>query len=171
MICFFGPIELVLRTMQADLAAALGIAIQAIGVPSSQLAQPAFALEPLTTPISIEMVNEGTGQMAETGDRVTLHFVVRTQEGKELANTRKRGMPFTIELSEPGSFWSSAVDGMRVGGKNKLLANSSVFFGRSGVLPIIPAETWIEAELVLLKVQKSTTSRVASIPGKVIPPK
>lgn len=140
--------------MQADLIAALGVGLQTVGLPAQsvapELSEPAVMTQTLA---------EGTGLAATAGDRVTVHFVVRTVEGKELANSQKRGMPFTVDLDAAESFWLFAIDGMRLDGRRLIRANSSQFFGRSGVSPIVPSDTWIEAELVLLKVQKATTAK------------
>ena len=150
---FVSPDWLVPKSMQADLCAAIGIGMSALGISPGQLsnsAPPEFA-----SPIAVETVQSGTGIPAQPGDRVTLHFIVRTLEGKELANSQKRGMPFTVELDSMGSFWSTALEGARLGGHSRLRANTSVFFGKNGVPPVIPADTMIEADLIVLKIQKS----------------
>lgn len=143
--------------MDADLLVALGIGLSALGMPQKPTGADHSALE--AAPISVEYLAMGAGLAAGTGDRVTVHFVVRTAAGRELANSMKRGMPFTLVLDEPGSFWTTAIDGLREGGKSRLRANTSIFFGKYGVLPVIPADTEIEAEMTLLKVQKAELAR------------
>lgn len=139
--------------MQADLAAALGIGMSALGITPQQT--PTTLYTEIGSPLArVEVIQTGSGVTAQPGDLVTVHFVVKTLEGKELANTVKRGMPFTVELASSGSFWTAAVAGLRPGGVAKLRANTALFFGRSGVLPIIPPDTMIEAELTLLRIQK-----------------
>ena len=105
-----------------------------------------------------QVVREGVGTPAGPGDRVTFHFVVRTLDGKELANSQKRGLPYSVVLDGRASFWSSALKGMRRGGTSRIQANSSAFFGNEGVLPIVPPHTMIEAELSLLSVRRPTVS-------------
>ena len=139
--------------MQADLAAALGIGISALGI-NPQQALP-MVVDKTTTQVRVETVQTGSGIGAQLGDLVTLHFVVRTLEGKELANTRKRGMAYTVELTQPGTFWHIAVEGLRVGGSVRLRTNTSHFFGKSGVLPIVPPDTTVDAELILVRIQKA----------------
>ena len=143
--------------MQADLAAALGIGISALGINPQQA--PPMVVDTAITPVRVEIVQTGSGAGAQLGDLVTLHFVVRTLEGKELANTRKRGMPYTVELAQPGTFWHIAIDGLRVGGSVKLRTNTSLFFGKSGVLPIVPPDTTIDAELTLERIQKAVLAK------------
>jgi FKBP-type peptidyl-prolyl cis-trans isomerase len=151
---------LVPKSMQADLLASLGLGMSALGVSPAQVpAQAAIADVFSVSPISVEVLHLGSGVLAQPGDRVTVHFVVRTLEGKELANTVKRGMPFTVELDGMGSFWSTALDGTRAGAKSRLKANTSIFFGKNGILPIIPADTEIEADLTVLKIQKAVLAK------------
>ena len=136
---------LVPNSMQADLLATLGLGISALGMPQVQVpVEDVF----MVSPISLEVIHPGSGILAQVGDRVTVHFVVRTLEGKELANTNKRGMPFTVEIDGMGSFWSTALDGTRAGAKSRLKANTSIFFGKQGILPIVPADTEIEADII-----------------------
>lgn len=152
---------LVLKAMQADLFAAMGIGMNALGIapaPAPIQEAPAFA-PALSAALEVDIVRPGTGPIAQTGDRVTVHFIVRTAEGKELANTLKRGMPYSIELSNPGSFWNSSVEGLRVGGAARFSANSSLFFGKAGVLPVVPPDTPLIAYVTLLKVEKAVEAR------------
>jgi FKBP-type peptidyl-prolyl cis-trans isomerase len=143
--------------MQADLAAALGIGISALGINPQQA--PLAVVDTALSPVKVEIVQTGSGAGAQLGDLVTLHFIVRTIDGKELANTRKRGMPFTVELAQVGTFWHVAVDGLRAGGSVKLRTNTGLFFGKGGVLPIVPPDTIIDAELTLLRIQKTVLAK------------
>lgn len=144
--------------MQADLAAALGIGMSALGITPQQTPTTVFS-EIASPPARVEVIQTGSGVTAQPGDLVTVHFVVKTLEGKELANTVKRGMPFTVELASGGTFWTTAVAGLRTGGIAKLRANTALFFGKSGVLPIVPPDTMIEAELTLLRIQKAAIAK------------
>jgi hypothetical protein len=144
--------------MQADIAAALGLGLNALGVSAGE-APASFGLLPVAIPtISVETIETGAGAAAQLGDRVTLHFIVRTLEGKELANSWKRGMAFTVELTDPESFWHMAIQGLRAGGKSKLTANSSLFFSK-GAGPIVPPDTMIEAELSVVRLQRALVAK------------
>ena len=147
------------KSMQADLIAAVGIGLSAMGSPQAQVAGGAALADLGQAPISVEFLLPGSGVLAGAGDRVTFHYIVRTQDGREIANSVKRGMPFTVELDGMGSFWSTALDGLREGGRSLLKANSSVFFGKRGVPPIIPADTPFEAEVSVVKVQKQLLTK------------
>jgi len=141
--------------MPADLISALGIGLSVVGLPAS-IQEP--AVEPAELAPSVVTIAEGAGLAATLGDRVTVHFVVRTLEGKVLADSVKRGMPFTVELGLGDPFWLAAIDGMKADGRRRVRANTSQFFPH-GVAPIVGSDTWIEADLTLLKVQKSTSAR------------
>lgn len=144
--------------MQADLAAALGIGMSALGITPQQAPTAVFA-EIASPPARVEVIQTGSGVAAQMGDLVTVHFVVKTLEGKELANTVKRGMPFTVELASGGTFWTTAVAGLRPGGVAKLRANTALFFGKGGVLPIVPPDTMIEAELTLVRILRGVLAK------------
>lgn len=144
--------------MQADLAAALGIGMSALGI-TPQQAPFLPVLDAAIAPARVEVLQTGSGVTAQTGDLVTVHFIVRTLEGKELANTVKRGMPYTVELAPGGTFWTTAVAGLRPGGVTRLRANTALFFGKGGVLPIVPPDTMIEAELTLVRIQKAVLAK------------
>jgi FKBP-type peptidyl-prolyl cis-trans isomerase len=138
------------KAMQADLIAALGLVAGTFGVEQAA---------PSADPISVQILREGSGAAAQSGDLATVHFVVRTKDGKELANSFKRGMSYTVELGEPGDFWTTVLEGLRVGGMSRLSANSSHFFGKNGILGIIPADTELMADVKLLKVEKSILAK------------
>lgn len=147
-------------SMQADLFAAVGVGLNVLGIPWGQnpgVEAPAIALE---------VVRAGTGTTAQVGDRVTIHFVVRTEEGRELANSLKRGMPYTVELDEPNGLWSTILDGLRAGGAAKLTANSNLFFGKGGIAPIVPPDTVLKAYVTLLRVEKAMIAKKAEVPAK-----
>ncbi len=157
---FQSPAWFVPSAMQADLIAAIGIAAGALGMPLP-------TGTPTAPQISVSMLHEGAGLAAAAGDRVTVHFVVRTQEGKELANSYKRGMPYTVEIGEAGSFWLTVLDGVRVGGTSRLAANSSEFFGKGGVASVIPPDTLFLADVKLLKVEKAMVARKSEPAAKI----
>ena len=144
--------------MQADLAAALGIGMSALGITPQQAPAAVFA-EIASPSARVEVIQTGSGVTALAGDLVTVHFVVKTLEGKELANTVKRGMPYTVELGSGSTLWITAVAGLRAGGIAKLRANTALFFGKGGVLPIVPPDTMIEAELTLVRIQKGALAK------------
>jgi FKBP-type peptidyl-prolyl cis-trans isomerase len=118
-----------------------------------------LAQAPATAAVLVERLLPGDGLPAQLGDRVTLHFVVRTLDGKELANTFKRGMPYTVELADPDSLWYLGVESLRTGGRSRVRGNSSQLFGKFGVLPIVGPDTELEAELTLLRIQKAALAR------------
>lgn len=146
--------------MQADLFAALGAAASALGIPT--LGPPADA-----SAIAVRPVWPGEGSIVTPGDLATVHFVVRTAEGKELANSFKRGMPYTVEIGTAVTFWTTALEGLRVGGTNRLSGTSNQFFGKAGVLPIIPPDVAFIADVKLLKVEKAMVARKAEPPSKI----
>jgi peptidylprolyl isomerase len=87
----------------------------------------------------IEEIVLGTGQHAAPGFLVTVHFIVRDSAGREVANSERRGLPYTFEQGARGNdFWSRLAAGMRTGGERLVKLPAELAFGSGGVPPIAP---------------------------------
>ncbi len=75
------------------------------GVPTEAVPGPAY------------VVQAGTGVSAKNGDRVTLDYWIKDANGKEIANSDRRGIPFTFNLlsSSGDSLLSKAAVGVKAG--------------------------------------------------------
>ncbi len=90
-------------------------------------------------------VKVGTGAPVVVGDRVTVHFLVATPTGEELANSRKRGLPYTLVVTaEPNDLLSRVVVGMRIGGSRFASLPPERAFGAAGLIPIVPPNATLE---------------------------
>lgn len=95
----------------------------------------------------------GSGAPVVVGERVTVHFLVGTPEGNELANSRKRGLPYTFVVSaEPGDLLSRVVTGMRPGGIRRASIPPDRGYGTPGLVPIVPPNATLELTLNLVQV-------------------
>jgi FKBP-type peptidyl-prolyl cis-trans isomerase len=89
----------------------------------------------VTPPGECEDLVIGDGPAVVAGDRVTLAFVVST-DAKEIANSERRGLPFSMTLDGPGAdpVLSAVTAGMAVGGHRRAFVSSDLY-GRRGLVP------------------------------------
>ncbi|MEI7761193.1 MAG: FKBP-type peptidyl-prolyl cis-trans isomerase [Thermoleophilia bacterium] len=90
--------------------------------------------------LGIEDVIVGEGTAATSGSKVSVHYVgVSFATGKEFDASWNRGEPFTFKLGKgqviPG--WDAGVQGMRVGGRRKLIIPSAMAYGARGAGSLI----------------------------------
>ena len=87
-------------------------------------------------PLAYETRAPGYGDRAEVGDRVTVHFLVQDADGVTLIDSEMRGLPYTFLLGQEISeqFWTTAVEGLRVGGQ-RLVTGPGALFGISSSEP------------------------------------
>jgi peptidylprolyl isomerase len=113
---------------------------------------------------STQMTNEslliddpvvGEGDVAESGDTLTVHYVGSLPDGTVFDSSVARGFPitFTIGIGQVIRGWDEGVIGMRVGGTRVLKISPEYGYGSQGAGPIPPNSTLI-FEVQLLKVEK-----------------
>jgi FKBP-type peptidyl-prolyl cis-trans isomerase FkpA len=94
----------------------------------------------------------GTGVVAESGKRVTVHYTgwlydakAPGQRGEQFDSSVTRGKPFSFELGDGQVIkgWDQGVVGMKIGGYRNLIIPSDLAYGRSGRGPIPPAATLV----------------------------
>jgi peptidylprolyl isomerase len=95
----------------------------------------------------IEEVVAGEGDEAVKGAKVTVHYAgVAHSTGEEFDASWNRGDPFIFRLGKgqviPG--WDQGVEGMRVGGRRRLVIPPNLGYGNRGAGGVIkPKETLI----------------------------
>ena len=97
----------------------------------------------------------GTGAEAKSGDNVTVQYVgVLYANGKEFDSSWKAGKSFSFVLGAgnviPG--WDQGVEGMREGGRRRLIIPSDLAYGEAGSPPAIPANAALVFDVDLEKV-------------------
>lgn len=106
------------------------------------------------TPFVADELLVGTGPAVVLGQRVTVNFLVTDEAGVELANSRKRGLPFSFAYENSDTdLFCRLIGGMRVGGQRRLRVPADLAFGSSGLPPIIPGNV---ALVVVVTVVKAT---------------
>ncbi|MBI5706589.1 MAG: FKBP-type peptidyl-prolyl cis-trans isomerase [Armatimonadetes bacterium] len=142
--------------MGSDLIVAFKVGLALMGV------QPGVAASKPVDPraASIQEGGSPVGLPAKPGDRVTVEFVVSTMEGKEIANSAKRGLPYTVAIGDPASnpFWQTALGSCRVGMERKIMFSAENFFGTEGAPPVVPADTPLLGIIRIVRIVRSAAA-------------
>ena len=67
--------------------------------------------------LQIETLSEGTGQAAEVGNKVFVHYTGKLKDGSVFDSSLTRGQPFSFTLGEGQVIrgWEQGILGMKVG--------------------------------------------------------
>ncbi|MBI4920103.1 FKBP-type peptidyl-prolyl cis-trans isomerase [Candidatus Azambacteria bacterium] len=102
--------------------------------------------------VQIEILKQGTGAVAKTGDTVSVHYVGALENGTKFDSSIDRGIPFEFTLGAkqviPG--WDIGVEGMKIGEKRKLTIPSELAYGSNGIPGHIPPDATLIFEVELL---------------------
>ncbi len=90
--------------------------------------------------LGIDDLVHGDGDEATPGTKVSVHYVgVAFSTGEEFDASWNRGQPFEFKLGKgqviPG--WDAGVQGMKVGGRRKLVIPSAMAYGARGAGGVI----------------------------------
>jgi peptidylprolyl isomerase len=105
-------------------------------------------------------LKSGTGERAEPGDVVTMHFVfwldAAGSKGKEIYNTRRERRPvsFVVGTDRVMPGWSDGVIGMKQGGKRLLMLPPALGYGARGVEGVIPPDAALIFVIDLVDLEK-----------------
>ena len=93
---------------------------------------------------------EGDGAEAMSGDKISVNYQGTLENGTEFDSSYGRA-PFSFSLGNGSVIkgWDEGVQGMKVGGKRKLIIPPEMGYGKRGIGPIPPNATLIfEVELL-----------------------
>jgi len=107
--------------------------------------------------VKIEIISEGTGEMAQEGDLVFVHYTGFLENGEVFDSSIGSGQPFSFTLGkkEVIAGWEQGILGMRVGEKRKLIIPPDLAYGEKGVGGVIPPNAVLIFEVQMVKIQKS----------------
>lgn len=109
-----------------------------------------------STPSGLRYDDEvaGTGAIAKTGDRVSVHYTGWLEDGTRFDSSRERQQPFQFVLGAGSVIrgWDEGVQGMRVGGRRRLLIPPELGYGAREVGGVIPANSTLVFEVELLSI-------------------
>lgn len=124
---------------------------------------PEEAYTTLPSGLKVYEIKVGGGKLAEKGDRVTIHYVVKWN-GVTFMTSRQGagvtgGTPYGFDLgsSDIGYVLKGldlAVEGMRVGGQRQVICPPELAYGNKGLQEIPPGAT-LEINIELLSIKES----------------
>lgn len=105
--------------------------------------------------LTIEVLGEGTGRMADNGDKVSVNYKGMLINGGEFDSSYRRGEPFSFTLGAGDVIkgWEYGVLGMKVGEKRKLTIASGLAYGDTGIPGTIPPLATLIFEVELMEIQ------------------
>ncbi|MBO6757622.1 MAG: FKBP-type peptidyl-prolyl cis-trans isomerase [Roseibium sp.] len=114
-----------------------------------------FAIPALAAELQIKDIAKGSGDTADVGETVVVHYTGWLMDGTKFDSSLDRGTPFSFTLGErrviPG--WEQGVEGMQVGGKRELIIPPELGYGAQGAGGVIPPNATLRFEIELLEVK------------------
>ena len=103
----------------------------------------------------IDMV-EGTGDVAITGMRVTVHCTGYLMDGKKFFSSldNNEPLPFVLGAGKMIRGWDEGIPSMRVGGQRKLIIPPQLAYETRGIPGLIPPDATLVFDIQLLSVNK-----------------
>ena len=97
----------------------------------------------------------GTGDEASAGQTVVVHYRGTLEDGSQFDASYDRGQPFSFPLGAGRVIkgWDEGVQGMKVGGKRKLVIPPDLGYGARGAGGVIPPNATLIFEVELLEVK------------------
>ncbi|HEX7184409.1 MAG TPA: FKBP-type peptidyl-prolyl cis-trans isomerase [Thermoanaerobaculia bacterium] len=100
-------------------------------------------------------LQEGQGEEARAGKTVFVHYTGWLENGTKFDSSHDRRQPFSFLLGGGQVIrgWDEGVEGMRIGGKRKLIIPSALGYGVRGAGGVIPPNATLIFEVELLGVK------------------
>ena len=98
-------------------------------------------------------MEEGSGEAAQPGQQVTVHYTGWLTDGTKFDSSLDRGDPFAFGLGQSQVIqgWDEGVAGMKPGGKRQLVIPAELGYGDRGAGGVIPANATLIFEVELIK--------------------
>jgi FKBP-type peptidyl-prolyl cis-trans isomerase FkpA len=104
--------------------------------------------------LKYEDLQEGDGDLAEAGHRVSVHYTGWLLDGDKFDSSVDRDQPFEFALGRGMVIrgWDEGVAGMRVGGKRRLTIPPQLGYGSRGAGGVIPPDATLVFDVELLAI-------------------
>jgi len=106
--------------------------------------------------MKVEILKEGTGEGAKTGDNIVVNYVGTLPDGTKFDSSIDRNQPFPYTLGQNQVIqgWELGLLGMKVGEKRKLTIPPELAYGAEGRPPVIPQNATLIFEIDMLSINK-----------------
>jgi len=106
--------------------------------------------------MKVEILQQGAGNAAKSGDKVTVNYVGTLEDGTKFDSSIDRGTPFSFILGSGQVIqgWDLGVLGMKIGEKRKLTIPPELAYGSSGAGGVIPPNATLIFEVELLGINQ-----------------
>ncbi|OGZ63304.1 MAG: peptidylprolyl isomerase [Candidatus Staskawiczbacteria bacterium RIFCSPLOWO2_01_FULL_37_25b] len=104
--------------------------------------------------MKIETLQEGAGEGAKAGDKVTVNYVGALEDGVKFDSSINRGQPFTFTLGQNSVIqgWEQGLLGMKPGEKRKLTIPPELAYGEQGAGGVIPPNATLIFEVDMISI-------------------
>ena len=104
--------------------------------------------------LQIEEIHVGTGETAQAGQFVSVHYTGWLTDGRKFDSSKDRDEPFEFSLGGHMVIagWDEGVQGMKVGGVRKLTIPPQLGYGARGAGGVIPPNATLNFEIELISV-------------------
>ncbi|MEN9712397.1 MAG: hypothetical protein RLY90_658 [Pseudomonadota bacterium] len=114
-----------------------------------------------TTPSGLQFTDtlEGTGEAAQKGQHVTVHYTgwlfENGEQGEKFDSSVDRNEPFDFPLGAGWVIkgWDEGVAGMKIGGQRTLIIPPELGYGARGAGGVIPPHATLKFDVELLNVE------------------
>ncbi len=105
--------------------------------------------------LKIEILEQGTGELADVGNTVAVHYTGTFEDGTKFDSSLDRGQPFIFKLGQGQVIkgWEQGILGMKVGENRKLTIGPDLAYGEMGIPGAILPNAVLIFEVELLEIQ------------------
>ena len=123
-----------------------------------------FPMTAQSDDLGIEILTSGQGEIAKVGQRVTVHYEGRLEDGTMFDSSVQRGQPFEFTLGRGQVIkgWELGVEGMAIGEKRQLTIPPELGYGTRGAGDKIPPNATLVFEVELLALAEAVALGQAS---------
>jgi FKBP-type peptidyl-prolyl cis-trans isomerase FklB len=104
--------------------------------------------------LQYQVLKEGTGAKPGPNDKVTVHYLGTTLDGKKFDSSYDRGTPATFPVGGVIPGWTEALQLMKAGSKYKIFLPAQLAYGENGSGPAIGPNSVLVFEVELISVEK-----------------
>lgn len=107
------------------------------------------------TDLEIHDLEVGTGKTVTAGNMAVMHYTGWLADGTKFDSSYDRDQPFVFPLGAGRVIkgWDMGVEGMKVGGKRKLIIPPHLGYGSRGAGGVIPGNATLIFEVELLDIK------------------